>query len=368
MERVLTEKYFNPVTLQTYEFNRRPEGIDFSVKDRNQKLTYQVTIGEAGALLHERVAAKATNPTESIERTFALAVAAAKQAVEHEPALLSSLADPVQLTLPKDPVVTNCGHLFERAVIQQERTRVNGCPICRTQVYNLTPVHILKKHIEEVCTSDAVIPHFGLFQKDNADLARLHSQIAQVHAEDGRPADAIEAYKAAFKYTKDLTLYANVPPLYLAMREPEKARLAALHLAYYAFQAGEFQLAIDQLEPYRNAVPELFNLTLSLYLLEGRPQEMYNLLAETHKLESVGQRGLRHAPPSENLVKELMRPLEAQFLAFHKNKTRGTLSEIERQMQVLKDLLIRTKGTTDKTVYTVYDQRLTAAKQQVLGG
>ncbi len=55
-----------------------------------------------------------------------------------------NVQDPVTLELMKDPVVTNCGHTYERSSIKMQ----SPCPGCRQKIISIVPNYDFKPFIE----------------------------------------------------------------------------------------------------------------------------------------------------------------------------------------------------------------------------
>ena len=56
---------------------------------------------------------------------------------------LKKITCPINQDVSEDPVVTNCGHLFDRVAIETWRNTNNKCPACNAQITTLSPNYAL---------------------------------------------------------------------------------------------------------------------------------------------------------------------------------------------------------------------------------
>ncbi len=168
---------------------------------------------------------------------------------------LSKLNCPITADFPKDPVVTNCGHLFDRVALEQWRQQKKTCPGCKTEVTHITPVYALREFVEKrlpgpVLTCDH-------FKKSDQELAAGCLKLAQHCIDQKDYAAALEFYSKVLQYANASADYAAVPGLYDQLKEPEKATLSRLYLSVYQLQEGKIQEAIQTLESCREDVSSL---------------------------------------------------------------------------------------------------------------
>lgn len=159
---------------------------------------------------------------------------------------LSKLDCPITSDFPASPVVTNCGHIFNQAEIQQWKDWGKPCAVCRTPLTQFTPIHALKEFVEKRLPKDPVLTCSN-FKGLNQQLANKYLELAKIFINEKDFGEALEAYRKALTYTNSSKVYLDVPALYEQLAESEKATLSRLHLSLYQLQEGKIQEAIKTL-------------------------------------------------------------------------------------------------------------------------
>ncbi|MBU6445854.1 MAG: hypothetical protein KGQ49_00470, partial [Verrucomicrobia bacterium] len=154
---------------------------------------------------------------------------------------------PITAEFPKDPVVTNCGHLFEKALLQQWQTRSNSCPTCKASLTQLTSVYDLRRFVDERLPKDPV-PTCSHFKGQNQQRAAKYFELAQMCIAGKDYTEALACYRSALQHTNASADYAPIPTLYDQLREPTKATLSRLYLSLYQLQENKIQEAIETLK------------------------------------------------------------------------------------------------------------------------
>ena len=160
---------------------------------------------------------------------------------------LSKLSCPITADFPKDPVLTNCGHLFDRIAIQQWKDQGKPCALCRTPLTQITPIHAFREFVEERLPKDPVLTCSN-FKGQNQQRAAKCLELAKSCIDEKDYAEALEFYGKALQHTNASADYAPIPELYDQLREPEKATLSRLYLSLYQLQEDKIQEAIKTLE------------------------------------------------------------------------------------------------------------------------
>lgn len=160
---------------------------------------------------------------------------------------LSKLNCPITADFPKDPVLTNCGHIFDRIAIQQWKDQNKPCALCRTPLTQITPIHAFREFIEERLPKDPVLTCSN-FKGSNQQRAARYLELAKSCIDEKEYAEALEFYSKALQHTNASADYAAIPELYDKLGEPEKATLSRLYLSLYQLQEEKIQEAIKTLE------------------------------------------------------------------------------------------------------------------------
>ncbi len=174
---------------------------------------------------------------------------------------------PISMDVLKDPVITNCGHTFEKENIEEANKKNTACPTCRTKITSLSPNYSLKSALETWEKEDP-IPTFSSFQKDNKAIAQAHLSTAQTLIEGEAADEAISSYKKAFQYTKGATDYAPIPKLYQSLQKKPHERLAHLYYALYLLEENNLPAAVTSLESAQSLESDLLaSLSINFALI-----------------------------------------------------------------------------------------------------
>lgn len=122
---------------------------------------------------------------------------------------------------------------------------------------------------------------FSKFSNANATLANGNLEMARAYAQEREYSDALAAYAKAFRFTNSIEVYAEIPPLYISMNEPEKALLAYLYLTKYQLAGKRIEEAIATLDTCKQLKPEPSLLSLLLanaYILAGQEERALTLI------------------------------------------------------------------------------------------
>jgi hypothetical protein len=160
---------------------------------------------------------------------------------------LSKIICPITYDTPKDPVVTNCGHIYERTTIEAWKKNEGACTLCNSPINTLSPIIDLRELINSWKEEDP-IPTFSDFIESNQTLASIHLEAAKASIEKGFKKAALESYRLAFHYTNASEIYSVIPLLYYQLGDSIKANLASLFLSMYQLQEGKTEEAIKTLE------------------------------------------------------------------------------------------------------------------------
>lgn len=69
-------------------------------------------------------------------------------ACTNTPMFLESFICPILMDYPHDPVITNCGHMFDRAALVNALALNSHCPTCRSDIYNYSAALCIKQFLE----------------------------------------------------------------------------------------------------------------------------------------------------------------------------------------------------------------------------
>lgn len=160
---------------------------------------------------------------------------------------LKVLNCPITGELPGDPVVTDCGHLFDRRAIEAWKTEHPNCPLCRTAVTKLTPVRALQGLDQSLLQNELVLT-FSKFRNSNPLRAAQYFELASrcINEKDGE--GALAFLGQALRYTHASENYAHVPGLYEQLGSPQKALLARVYLSMYQLEEGKIPEALETLK------------------------------------------------------------------------------------------------------------------------
>ena len=94
---------------------------------------------------------------------------------------LRPLNCPITTDFPDDPVLTNCGHIFDRVFIKAWLDRGNPCPVCKTKttVTQLTPIYALREFVENRLPKDLILTCSN-FKGLNQQLAAQGLKMAEI--------------------------------------------------------------------------------------------------------------------------------------------------------------------------------------------
>ncbi len=178
---------------------------------------------------------------------------------------LSKLNCPITTDFPKDPVVTSCGHLFDKSAIQRWGAQGNPCALCRKPLTKLIPIHAFREFVEERLPKDPILTcsHFKGPNKQRADKCL---ELAKNCVDEKDYQEALEFYSKALQYTNSSADYAAIPELYEQLGESENATLSRLYLSLYQLQEGKVQEAIETLGLCNPAILNITPLVVGLEL------------------------------------------------------------------------------------------------------
>ena len=185
---------------------------------------------------------------------------------------VSKLNCPITADFPKDPVLTNCGHLFDRVAIQQWKDQGKPCALCRTPLTQIIPIHAFREFVEERLPKDPVLTCSN-FKGSNQQRAARYLELAKSCIDEKEYEEALEFYSKALQYTNAAADYASIPEIYDRLREPEKATLSRLHLSLYQLQEGKIQEAVKTLEGCRPNILNISPLVVGLKLQSCQSRE-----------------------------------------------------------------------------------------------
>ena len=170
-----------------------------------------------------------------------------KSNIVEEPQDLKDWVCPITLEMFLEPVDDEHGHTFEKTAIEEHLKTSNECPLSREPITSasLRPNRRVQEEIEKRRNNS--IPNFSLFEREKANMASRHLNIAQALTEEQEYEEALVSYAQAFRFTRNWSDYAKIPQLYEKLQEREKATLAYLYLALYQLEDGKNSLAMKSL-------------------------------------------------------------------------------------------------------------------------
>jgi hypothetical protein len=239
---------------------------------------------------------------ESIKQIQLLAEPICKQIVNRSGQVSKLLTCSISFEVMDDPVVTRCGHLFQRSPIEKWLQQQAVCPTCRSsqQVSELVPMYDLSSIIQELQKEEPIVS-LSSFGKEDRNLAYRYLAIG---AECENQEDALGAYAKAFEYAKSSEEYAIIPSIYHIMGESEKAVLASLYLAQYQLREDKVSEAIETLT-YCKAIssePQTIEpMLLELELSKGMPENVISRIKALHNFPNKNQLFAKAADVAEQL-------------------------------------------------------------------
>ncbi len=233
------------------------------------------------------------NPQTFIERIRKV-LETLKQGISNGNVNLKKITCPILADTPRNPVVTNCGHIYEEAKLAQWRTEkeITPCTICREPITTAFPVHDLRALIEDWQKEEPILT-LSQFKANNPKRAANYLKIAKSCSDEE---EALGLYAMAFWFTNRSEDYAAVPEFYQQLNQPAKAALSYLHLALYQLQEDKVEEAIQTLEYCKQISPELLKIDgiiIGLHLMGTQPitsaliaNNLWDRIENWHKIES----------------------------------------------------------------------------------
>lgn len=174
-----------------------------------------------------------------------------------------NLICPITRELFIDPVVTSCGHAFERVAIEAHKKNHDWCPSCRQPGGDLSPVYLLKEEAEKI-RNKFLIPTPAEVEErpidKNPKKAELFLKIAKGMIEEKEYEEVIKQYKEVLKYTNDSSDYAPLPLFLLLLKKPLEAAYSLFCLAILQFNESKGEY-LQTLNHAFSLVPRLTPLT-----------------------------------------------------------------------------------------------------------
>ena len=179
--------------------------------------------------------------------------------------------------VPKDPVVTNCGHICDLQLLRPRwcQIRQNAiCAKCGTAITTISqPVPFIRNLIEE-WRNEEKVPTLSHFKEQNEEFANENISLANEYIEEGRFPYALHAYRRAFQYTERSNAYAAIPQIYDQLGAPDRATLSRLYLSQYQLREGKVEEAIRTVESIESDAIDLNALIVILKLLLSHSPEI----------------------------------------------------------------------------------------------
>lgn len=144
------------------------------------------------------------------------------------------LCCPISLEYPKEPVITNCNHVFERLKVWEWILKANECPVCRSVAPTFTA---LKEPIVK-------FPPTSLQQPRVAEYF-ITAAVSCISINDYE--GALYACEGAFKYNQRSEDYIFVPMAYRNLGDKKKEELSFLYLSLYQCEEGKITEALTTL-------------------------------------------------------------------------------------------------------------------------
>lgn len=181
-------------------------------------------------------------------------IARVNQGMQTSSSALEVLNCPITMDVPKDPVVTNCGHLFDRSAIKDLKT----CALCSGPIENLTPIYALKEAFKKE-EGKSPVPNFSTFSEFNYSRAFQYIKLAKSFCDDRDYDEALKAYQHSFTYIRQSEVYEEIPYIYERLFDFEKATLARLYLTLYQLQEGKTWQAKETLKKCNSLKDDLLH-------------------------------------------------------------------------------------------------------------
>ncbi|HLB52983.1 MAG TPA: hypothetical protein VJK48_04675 [Chlamydiales bacterium] len=189
---------------------------------------------------------------------------------------------PITCEVLKDPVVTNCRHIFERSALDSWRAQRlwsgenQTCPYCVGVITSVSaPESSFCNWVRELRQEERV-PTLDHFEGSNEKLARENISLAKGYVEERKFPEALKAYSEAFKYTAFSEDYEAIFQIYIQLGELKKAMLSTLYLTQYQLQEGKVDQAIITLSRMENTSVDVSAPMLLLELLQPHSLGMLN--------------------------------------------------------------------------------------------
>lgn len=268
---------------------------------------------------------------------------------------LSALNCPITQKFPKDAVLTNCGHLFDRDPIEKWRDQGHGCALCNAQLTQLTPIYAFRGLPKKRLPKDPILTCSN-FKNLNQQFATKCLELAKMCIAEKNYREALDFYRKVLQRTNiNLSeIYADIPQLYVQLGEPEKAILSRLHLSLYQIQEGKIQNAISTLDRCRSEDLKLDPLIVGLRLQLGQTHE---IIAEALAFASHKDN------PEEDKVfiyKQIIAHVPSKFEADIR-----LISLVKCFLEAYKQLIPLIKGCDEENDLRVKESDLTCQAQQL---
>ena len=189
---------------------------------------------------------------------------------------------PITCEALKEPVVTNCRHIFERSALESWRTTRRGqgldatCGLCNAVITSVSaPEPDFCNWVRELREEERV-PTFDHFKGSDVELARENIALARGYVEKRKFLQALDAYKAAFQYTDCSEDYEAIPQIYFQLGDTQKGMLSTLYLSQYQLREGKVDQAIITLSRMESTSVDVSTPMLLLKLLQSHSPEMFN--------------------------------------------------------------------------------------------
>lgn len=235
-----------------------------------------------------------------------------KLGISNENVNLKAIECPITRDVPKDLVVTNCGHIYDKTAIQQAMQIKPSCPNCRTPITTLSPIHVLRDLVETWQKEEPILTCSN-FKRLDQKLSNTYLVIAKSLVDEQKYEEALEIYKLALQYINSPAAYAAVPLVYERLKEPEKATLSRLYLSLYQLQSGHIQEAITTLESCGSELLKLKPVIVGLKLQLCQSGEKISMVFrfasfQTHSEDKVFiyKQIIAHVPDSFEAYKLLI--------------------------------------------------------------
>lgn len=181
----------------------------------------------------------------------------------------NKLSCPIGLIPLEDPVVTNCGHIFNRLAIERWKSKNQKCPVCNGSVAFTTRLHglagLTKRSLSKVPVIDC--------KRSDPSLAQGCFELGNKFLSQHEYLDALTIYRQGLKYTTTSELYSAIPKVYDLWEKKEEAFLSRLYLSLYQLEEGKNEQAIETLKSCNEELLNISSLITSLELLSNHSSE-----------------------------------------------------------------------------------------------